>query len=129
MPELEEDGGEGDEGAEELAGELDAGVIGGHGDLGHGEGLVAEEVIPEAGSGGGHFDEAGDDGEGEVEAREAAEGEEDEGDANDEVEDEPEEGIEGGGVVIDGGIDVISLEPGEEDEEGGEEIVEELHLC
>jgi len=61
-----ENGEEGDESSEEFAGEFDARVFGGHGGLGHVEGLFAEEVLPEAGAGEAHLDEAGEDGEDEV---------------------------------------------------------------
>ena len=131
LPELEDDGGEGDDGAEEFAGEFDAWVGGGHGLLGHGCRLIAKEIFPNAGGGGGHFGEAGEGGEGEIPKGEPFEVDDDEGDADDGVEEEPEEGIEGGVVKrwagVDLGIDVISLEPGKNEEEGGEGVVEEFH--
>ena len=128
LPELEEDGSEGDEGAEEFAGEFDAGIFGGHGDLGHVEFVFSEEVLPEAGAGHPHLDEAGDDGEREEPAGEATEVEHNEGDSDDEVKGEPEGGIERRGIVVNSGVDVVVLEGGKDDEEDGEGVVENLHF-
>lgn len=89
LPKLEENGDERDDGAEEFAGEFDAGVIGRHGGLGHAEGAFSEEIIPEAGAGEGHFDEAGDDGEDEIPEWEFTEIENEESDSDDGVEEEP----------------------------------------
>lgn len=127
LPKLKEDGGEGDDGSEELAGKFDARVISGHGDLGHGEGLIAEEVFPEAGAGGIHFREAGQNGEGKVPDGKLLEVDDDEGDGDNSVEEEPEGGIDRGGVIVDFWVDVVSLNVGEEDEEGGEGVVEDFH--
>lgn len=128
LPELEKDGGEGDEGAEEFAGEFDAGVFGGHAALGHVEGLISEEILPEAGAGDAHFDEAGEDGERKIPDGEAAEIEHEESDTDDEVEGEPEGGIERGGIMVNTGIDVVVLEGCEDEEEDGEGVVEDLHI-
>ena len=128
MAELENHSSKGDEGSEEFAGEFDARVLGGHASLGHVKGFIAEEVLPEAGAGDAHFDEAGDDGERDIPAGEAAEIEQDEGDADDEVEGEPESGIKRGGIVVDSGVDVVVLEGSENDEEEGEGVIERLHF-
>ena len=94
--------------------------------------IFAEEVLPEARAGQGHFGKAGEDGEDEIPAREVAEAEDDESDSDDGVEEKPECGVEGriveGGVGVDLGIDVIPLEPGEKEEEGGESVVKDLHF-
>ena len=119
---------EGDDGAEELARELHARVSGRHGSIGHGEGFFAEEIVPQAGAGEGHLDEASDDGEGEEPEREAAEVEDNEPDPDDGIEKEPQRGIQRGWVMVDAGIDIILLEEGEEEEEGGEGVVEDLHF-
>lgn len=127
LPELKDDSDEGDDGAEEFTGELDPGICSGHGDLGHGEGAFAEEIFIEAGAGHGHFDEAGGDGDDEIPPGKAAKGDEDEGDADDEVKEEPEGGVEGGGVVVNLGVDVIALKPGKDEKEACEEEVKEFH--
>jgi len=128
LPELENDGREGDEGAEEFAGEFDAGVLCGHRDMGQGEGSVAEEIVPEAGAGHRHFDEAGHDGEGEIPDRELLEGHQKKSHADNGVEEKPESGVERGGIGVDLWVDVVSLVIGEEEEEGGQNVVEDLHF-
>ncbi len=91
---MEEDGDECDEGAEELAGELDPRICGGHGALSHAEGFFSKEVIPEPWAGEGHFDEAGEEGEDEKSAWKRAEIKEDEAEADEAVKEEPEGGVE-----------------------------------
>jgi len=127
LPELENDSGQGEQRAEEFAGEFDAWVFGGHRGLGHAEGLFAEDVGPKARAGHDHFKEAGDDGNEEIPHRKFSKRNHDEADRDDEVEDEPEGRIDGrvveGGLAVDGGVDVVTLEPSKDGEEGGEQEV------
>jgi len=126
---LVDDSGEGDDGSKEFAGQFDTGVFSGHRFLSHGRGFIAEDVFPEAGSGSGHFGEAGNEGDDEIPKRKAFLDADEEGQSDGGIEEEPEEGIEGGIVEgrsgVDLGIDVVSLEPGEEEKEDGEDDVDD----
>jgi len=129
---LEKNGDKGKESTEKFAGELDAGIVGGHRFLRHGELFFTENIVPKTGTGHDHFGQAGDDGEDEIPRGEASECEEEKSDSDDRVEEQPEGGIESGiaegrlGVNV--GIDVIALQPGEGEKEDGEEAVEDLHF-
>ena len=90
---MEKDGGKGDGGTEEFTSEFNTWIICRHGVLGHAEGFLAEEIIPESGAGEGHLYEAGEGGEGEEVEGEALEIKPDETGADDGVEEEPEGGV------------------------------------
>lgn len=62
--------------------------------MGHGEGVFAKEIIPKAGAGHCHFDEAGHDGEGEIPEGKFLKIDQDEDDSDDPVEEKPEGGVE-----------------------------------
>lgn len=127
MQELETDCDKGEEGSEEFAGEFHAWVFSRHRGLGHVEGFFAEEVGPQAGAGGDHFKETGDDGDDEIPRWQLSKRNHHETDRDDQVEDEPEGRIDGRvverGLAVDGGVDVVTLEPSKGSIEGGEQGV------
>ena len=128
LPPLKEDAGERDDSAEEFAGELDARVGAGHGLAVHGERLIAVEIFPKTGAGEIHFEQAGDDGEDEIPEGEALLDEIEESKSDDGVKKKPERGVKGGVVKrragVDLWIDVVSLKPGENEKESGQNDVD-----
>lgn len=128
LPELENDSGERNESTEKFAGQFDAGILGGHRRLRHVELFLTEKVSPNPGAARRHFDEAGHDGEDKIPCWQLAERDHNKCDSDNEIEEEPQGRIKRGRVCVDLGVDVISLEPGEDDENESEGVVEKLHL-